>query len=144
MSVSATVRQAYNDYYARLQRAQHAPRCQHIKVNGVRCGSPALRRASYCYFHQRLRRPRLRPSFPPLEDANAVQCAIMEVTRMLLDDQIEPKRAGLLLYALQTASINLKRLDLEPFPPDIVRSDPEAEESTAEPAETAEQPRRSE
>src|ERR1700730_1578610 len=26
----------------------------HIKVNGVRCGSPALRGEVFCYFHQRM------------------------------------------------------------------------------------------
>src|SRR5882757_5386776 len=28
--------------------------CSHIKVNGVRCGSPALRKEVFCYFHQRM------------------------------------------------------------------------------------------
>ncbi len=28
------------------------PRCQHIKVNGTQCGSPALRRNRLCYFHK--------------------------------------------------------------------------------------------
>jgi len=27
-------------------------RCQHIKVNGTHCGSPALRRNRFCYFHK--------------------------------------------------------------------------------------------
>src|SRR5271166_6951666 len=28
--------------------------CTHIKVNGVPCGSPALRGEAFCYFHQRM------------------------------------------------------------------------------------------
>jgi hypothetical protein len=28
-------------------------RCQHIKINGTQCGSPALRREIYCFFHMR-------------------------------------------------------------------------------------------
>src|SRR5277367_1555733 len=28
--------------------------CSHIKVNGVRCGSPSLRQEVFCYFHQRM------------------------------------------------------------------------------------------
>src|SRR5271169_4705534 len=28
--------------------------CTHIKVNGTRCGSPALRGEVFCYFHQRM------------------------------------------------------------------------------------------
>ena len=30
-------------------------RCQHIKVNGTQCGSPALREEKCCYFHMRWR-----------------------------------------------------------------------------------------
>src|ERR1700689_1568764 len=28
--------------------------CSHIKVNGIRCGSPSLRGEVFCYFHQRM------------------------------------------------------------------------------------------
>src|ERR1700726_2056257 len=28
--------------------------CTHVKVNGVPCGSPALRGEAFCYFHQRM------------------------------------------------------------------------------------------
>jgi len=28
--------------------------CTHIKVTGQRCGSPALRREFFCYFHTRV------------------------------------------------------------------------------------------
>ena len=28
-------------------------RCQHIKMNGVQCGSPALYRRRQCFFHER-------------------------------------------------------------------------------------------
>lgn len=28
------------------------PTCHHIKANGVRCGSPALRQRRLCHFHQ--------------------------------------------------------------------------------------------
>ena len=33
--------------------------CTHIKVTGVRCGSPALRGEQFCYFHQRMLRMRI-------------------------------------------------------------------------------------
>jgi hypothetical protein len=29
----------------------HPKSCTHIKVTGVRCGSPALREQQFCYFH---------------------------------------------------------------------------------------------
>jgi hypothetical protein len=34
--------------------------CQHVKDDGVLCGSPALKRRSCCYFHIELRRRRKR------------------------------------------------------------------------------------
>ena len=44
------------------------PICTHIKANGMRCGSPALRNHSRCYFHlkQHYRdKPRRLPKLPP-------------------------------------------------------------------------------
>lgn len=29
-------------------------KCEHIKTNGIRCGSPALRDENICYFHTAL------------------------------------------------------------------------------------------
>jgi len=103
-------------------------RCQHIKVNGTQCGSPALKSRRLCFFHNRWREARIEfcksgaPAqaitsidLPVLEDANSVQIAIMQVLRLILAKQLEPKIAGLLLYGLQTASLNLKRANFEPF-----------------------------
>ncbi|HLH09096.1 MAG TPA: hypothetical protein VKW78_17800 [Terriglobales bacterium] len=44
------------------------PICIHIKSDGVRCGSPALRGHSRCYFHLRQfyrDKPRRQPALPP-------------------------------------------------------------------------------
>ncbi|HLI62817.1 MAG TPA: hypothetical protein VKV05_05425 [Terriglobales bacterium] len=111
---------------ARLLRLKRARQCQHIKANGEFCGSPALRGRRHCYFHlthigRRIRAERLhaahaaRPlavpepvlELPPLEDANSIQLALMQVIDALLRNRLDPKRAGLVLYALQTASSNL-------------------------------------
>jgi hypothetical protein len=109
-------------------------RCQHIKVNGTLCGSPALRRNRFCYFHKlyqeerielnadRARR-RLRNAtieLPVLEDANSIQVSLMQIMRLIVAGQIDGKTAGLLLYALQTASSNLPRVSFEPYMHDIV------------------------
>ncbi len=51
---------------------------------------------------------------PVLEDANSVQVSLMQIMRLILSGQVEPRTAGLLLYALQTASSNLKRTNFEP------------------------------
>jgi hypothetical protein len=49
---------------------------------------------------------------PPLEAAASIQLALIEVAQALAANCIDPKRAGLLLYALQVASTNVKHLDL--------------------------------
>jgi hypothetical protein len=102
---------------------ENVPRCQHVKVNGTQCGSPALRRRRRCYFHEEMcteRAKDLSDQFaqrrfvmPVLEDANAVQLALMKVMQMLLRGQIDTKMAGLLLYGLQTASSNLRHTTFE-------------------------------
>jgi hypothetical protein len=50
---------------------------------------------------------------PLLEDANAVQVALMKVIQMLGSGRLDHKTAGLMLYALQTASVNLRNTDFE-------------------------------
>lgn len=104
-------------------------RCQHIKVNGTQCGSPALRRNRFCYFHKRHHEERIqlnadraraaRPrklsiDLPVLEDAESIQVSLTQIMRLIISGQIESKTAGLLLYALQTASSNLGRTRFDP------------------------------
>jgi len=108
-------------------------RCQHLKVNGTQCGSPALRRNSFCYFHklhheERIvlnadrarRRHNITIELPVLEDANSIQVTLMQIMRLIVAGQIDGKTAGLLLYALQTASANLPRTSFQPRIHDVV------------------------
>ena len=107
-------------------------RCQHVKVNGVQCGSPALKNRKLCHFHQRwqqgriqlnanqARRSRYSLDLPILEDANSIQVALMQGMRLLLTNQVDHKTAALLFYALQTASSNLSRTTFEPRPQQVV------------------------
>ncbi len=99
-------------------------RCQHIKINGTQCGSPALRNHRRCFFHSQFRTSRIRINsdapkrpasitMPVFEDANSIQVAIMQVTRLLIAGQIDHKTASLTLYALQIASCNLARVRIE-------------------------------
>ncbi len=104
-----------------MRQAQQAPRCAHVKANGVRCGSPALLNQSYCYAHAHMHRPLPGlEALPPFEDANGIQCALMQVADAIVRGAIDTKRAALLLYALQIASANLKRVSFEPLPHRIV------------------------
>ena len=51
---------------------------------------------------------------PVLEDANSIQVSLMQIMRLIITGQIDAKTAGLLLYALQTASANLGRTSFDP------------------------------
>jgi hypothetical protein len=107
-------------------------RCQHLKINGTQCGSPALRRNRFCFFHKRFQDEQIKVSadrarrgtatfvLPLLEDANSIQIALMQVMRLLLAQQIDHKTASLLLSALRTASTNLRRADFKPFVHEVV------------------------
>ena len=110
----------------RLHRANQTIRCHHIKSNGIRCGSPALHDEIYCYFHHIWRtEPECFPhrpdpngalyKLPLLEDANGVQMAIQQVLDSVLSSKLDLRRAGILLYGLQTAAANLRRTTFEPF-----------------------------
>ena len=57
---------------------------------------------------------------PTLEDANSIQLGLAGVIRQLVNREINPKMAALLLYALQTASANLKYTSFEPEPTRVV------------------------
>jgi hypothetical protein len=105
-------------------------RCQHIKVNGVQCGSPAQRNEMHCFFHEkcRLMSRQINMKFtehgiitlPTLEDANSIQLGLAELMRLLVTQQIDQPTASLLLRVLRTAVSNLKFLSLEPKPTHIV------------------------
>ncbi|MGA6984854.1 MAG: hypothetical protein WBZ01_02265 [Terriglobales bacterium] len=113
-----------------------AARCRHIKVSGIQCGSPALRKKDFCFYHQQNRPIAVECysegkyatgeiALPVFEDAHSVQAVIRQVVQMVLQKRIERKTASLLLYALQIASSNLKRMELEKPQPEQVVTDPE-------------------
>jgi hypothetical protein len=107
-------------------------RCQHLKINGTQCGSPALRRNRFCYFHKRFQDESIKLSadrarrgvatfvLPVLEDANSIQMALMQVMRLLISQQIDHKTARLLLSALKMASSNLRMTKFDPRRYDVI------------------------
>src|SRR5437868_10578064 len=50
-----------------------------------------------------------------LEDADSIQITLGQIMRNSVCRQVEPKAAGLLLYAQQIASANLRRTRFEPY-----------------------------
>ena len=95
--------------------------CRHIFTDGHRCGSICLRGEEFCYYHHTTRRPAQNPrarrgrqsTFDlPVTDPNdrtGLQSTIVEVLRRIAANDIDPRRAGLLLYGLQIASLNLPK-----------------------------------
>jgi hypothetical protein len=93
--------------------------CRHIFTDGRRCASPCLRQEEFCYYHHTTRRPVANPrqrrsrrstfDLPLPEDRSAIQSSIGEVLRRIASNDIDPRRAGLLLYGLQIASLNLPK-----------------------------------
>jgi len=100
----------------------NAKTCAHIKVTGVRCGSPALRGEQYCYFHYRMLCTSRITHVALLEDGEAIQVSIMEVVNSLLRGTLDVKRGELVLRALNTAVRNSRNSNFGKF--DMVRTLP--------------------
>ena len=94
--------------------------CRHVFTDGRRCGSPALRTQNFCYFHHTSRAPiqdaptRKRrqstfqlPNPADLSERSGIQHTIGLILRRIATNEVDPRRAGLLLYGLQIASLNL-------------------------------------
>jgi len=128
----------------------NAPTCQHTKTNGTKCASPALQDQQFCYYHQQVRtvtfnyrgmyRDYRKSEFhlPPFEDLHSIQFTIREVTELSLRHKIDAKEAWLLLYALQIASSNIKRLQCEEPQPQQIVTDAKVEHAVETPEEAAE------
>ena len=86
------------------------PLAAHILLSGDACGQPALRGADLCRFHRAVAPTRREFILPIVEDAASLQLALNRVMRALADGLLDYKKASLLLYALQIAASNFKRL----------------------------------
>ena len=103
-------------------------KCQHRKLDGTMCRAIALKGKRYCYFHDqaRLQSARIavepqgqaRFKVPVLDGAHGIQLALMQVLELLSLLPFDHKTASLILYALQTASGNLKRPEFAWVEPD--------------------------
>src|SRR5208283_3120750 len=106
-------------------------RCHHIKINGTHCGSPARRDEKYCYFHMRWalksmqidedrQRDRWNVTLSLPEDADSIQMRLGEVKRLIMTNRSNHRTAALMVYTLQTASVNLRYTSLQPEPTRVV------------------------
>jgi len=127
-------------YYSTEPDEETLYQCRHILTDGRRCGSPSLRKEHFCYYHHKIRRPvPIRElearrgmqgvfELPNPEDRSAIQHAIGQVLQRIAANELDPRRAGLLLYGLQIASLNLLKNDQKVIPEayvEAVEVDPE-------------------
>jgi hypothetical protein len=106
------------------------PLCEHIKLGGGRCGSPALRDQKYCHYHAATHRaipnmnvflklwdcdPQQEPygkyQFPYLEDFEAIQIGFTQFIHAVSQGLLNAKEGALILGALQGASRNLRHAE---------------------------------
>jgi hypothetical protein len=92
--------------------------CRHIKSDGYKCCSIALAGKPYCRHHMRVHRAMTQAckssksetvsfefDFP--DSRQAIQLALFQILNAIGSGQIDPRRAGSLLYGLQIATQNV-------------------------------------
>ena len=99
----------YHNDPAHVAQLNRAPRCQHIRLNGRGCGSPALHGGSLCYFHDRaLSLNESDYRLPLVEDTTSLLLAISQILRLLQSGHANYRECALMLYGLQIAGAHLK------------------------------------
>ena len=91
--------------------------CRHIKTNGCKCESHALRGMPYCHFHDKVHRQRFArtgPAAPPLrlvfpEDRAGILLALDQVFAGLCTQAITARQATVLISGLRLASKNVEQ-----------------------------------
>lgn len=90
----------------KLELADRAPRCTHIKSDGQPCRSAAIKGEQFCYFHGEARAQREAAKareIPVLDGPHGVQLAIMRVCNLLASGTIDEKTARALFDGLRLA-----------------------------------------
>jgi len=99
--------------------------CRHIHADGRPCGSPALRREQFCYFHHTTRRPKPAPGkfrhldahepfeLPAIEDRTSALAVAAHLLSRIASNDLDATRAGRMLYNL---NLIISLLPKEPGP----------------------------
>ncbi|HEY2466541.1 MAG TPA: hypothetical protein VGI45_01710 [Terracidiphilus sp.] len=83
--------------------------CRHIKSNGLRCASPALKGARFCYFHSKIHTIGADTKFgplqlPPPEDPAAIQLSVARINDAVLNGRLDLRKAEILFNGLRIAA----------------------------------------
>jgi len=99
--------------HTNYEKANRAPRCVHIRPNGLACTQPALRNRHFCRFHDPIGKVSRACNIPVLEDAPTLQVAYTEVVSALIARKMDHKTAELCFQGLRMAGKNLKQFQHE-------------------------------
>ena len=98
-------------FYPEFQQDPSRPhQCIHVNSDGIRCRSYAIRNEFTCFHHRIEGITVFSNDAFSLEDAHdheSIQRAVADVLTRIAANQMDLKRAGILLYGLQIASSNL-------------------------------------
>ena len=107
----------YNEAAINNDQPDNDLQCHHIFPDNARCGAPACATSSSATTtttppprrppHERLARRSTFSLFTP-SDFDAIQESLGELLIRIAANDIDPRRAGLLLYCLQISSANLR------------------------------------
>ena len=95
-----------------IKKAEEAPRCQFVKLNGKGCGSPAMNGATLCYYHAQAQarseaEEARKLEMPALEDRASIQLALVRVCNHLVGKSIDERTGRAIISALRLAQRNL-------------------------------------
>ncbi|HEV2462330.1 MAG TPA: hypothetical protein VGT04_00865 [Acidobacteriaceae bacterium] len=102
-----------------------APLCTHTKMNGTRCGSPAVKGTELCFHHSAVKsalgkaRPSSEPGeYSPLpfvfpEDRESVQINYFLLLRAMSEQRIEPRMAQMMFRLLHAMAVNMGKMARE-------------------------------
>jgi hypothetical protein len=88
--------------------------CEHVKDNGIRCGSPAVSGERHCHFHRRTSDAISSPgdpgyTLPVLETEQSVQIALQQMMAALLSGKLSERKAGVMLAGIKTAAALIRQ-----------------------------------
>lgn len=83
--------------------------CRHIKTNGLRCKSPALKGGHFCYFHSKTHTVAVDEKFGPLvlpapEDPASIQLSVARINEAVLLGHLDLAKAATLFSGLRIAA----------------------------------------
>ena len=85
--------------------------CRHIKSNGLKCESPALKGQPFCYYHSKVHTVGAEPhlkygplQLPAPEDSAAIQLSIARINDAVINGRIDLRKAVVLFGGLKIAS----------------------------------------